>query len=306
MIIIMLSGSVNIFSKKYNKEVLLTAVVLVSPLVIGLTVFYFIPIVQSVYYSFTEVGRFGGSSFIGLDNFRRLFQDSIVWKALRNTLKYAIFTVPIGSFISIIIATLLNSKIKGEGIYRVIYFLPAVTMTSAIGMIWSWMYNSQYGIINQILAIFGINGPNWLTDPNWAMTSLIIVGVWASLGQSIVLYLAALQGISKSFYEAAEMDGANSLEKFFNITVPQITPTIFFNVLTSLIGSLQVYDLVMLMFRRTNPALEEVQSLAYLFYEQSFVMNDKEYGAAISVVLLILTLVITAIQFKAQDKWVNY
>lgn len=302
----MLSGSVNIFSKKYNKEVLLTAVVLVSPLVIGLTVFYFIPIVQSVYYSFTEVGRFGGSSFIGLDNFRRLFQDSIVWKALRNTLKYAIFTVPIGSFISIIIATLLNSKIKGEGIYRVIYFLPAVTMTSAIGMIWSWMYNSQYGIINQILAIFGINGPNWLTDPNWAMTSLIIVGVWASLGQSIVLYLAALQGISKSFYEAAEMDGANLLEKFFNITVPQITPTIFFNVLTSLIGSLQVYDLVMLMFRRTNPALEEVQSLAYLFYEQSFVMNDKEYGAAISVVLLILTLVITAIQFKAQDKWVNY
>lgn len=302
----MLSGSVNIFGKKYNKEVLLTAVVLVSPLVIGLTVFYFIPMVQSVYYSLTELGRFGGSSFIGLDNFRRLFQDSTVWKALRNTLKYTIFTVPIGSFISIIIATLLNSKIKGEGIYRVIYFLPAVTMTSAIGMIWSWMYNSQYGIINQILAIFGINGPNWLTDSNWAMTSLIIVGVWASLGQSIVLYLAALQGISKSFYEAAEIDGANSFEKFFNITVPLITPTIFFNVLTSLISSLQVYDLVMLMFRRTNPALEEVQSLAYLFYEQSFVMNDKGYGAAISVVLLILTLVITAIQFKAQDKWVNY
>lgn len=302
----MLSGSVNIFGKKYNKEVLLTAVVLVSPLVIGLTVFYFIPIVQSVYYSFTELGRFGGSSFIGLDNFRRLFQDPTVWKALRNTLKYTIFTVPIGSFISIIIATLLNSKIKGEGIYRVIYFLPAVTMTSAIGMIWSWMYNSQYGIINQILAIFGINGPNWLTNPNWAMTSLIIVGVWASLGQSIVLYLAALQGISKSFYEAAEIDGANSLGKFFNITLPLITPTMFFNVLTSLISSLQVYDLVMLMFRRTNPALEEVQSLAYLFYEKSFVMNDKGYGAAISVVLLILTLVITAIQFKAQDKWVNY
>ncbi|WIK66209.1 carbohydrate ABC transporter permease [Globicatella sanguinis] len=302
----MQTSKISIFGKRYDKEILLTAILLVSPLIIGLTVFYFIPMLQSVYYSFTEWGRFGGSKFIGIENFKRLVQDQSVWRALKNTVTYALFTVPIGSFISILIATLLNSKIKGQGIYRVIYFLPAVTMTSAIGMIWRWMYNSQYGIINQILAMVGISGPNWLTDSNFAMISLIIVGIWASLGQSIVLYLAALQGISRAFYEAAVIDGANPFEKFFNITLPLITPTIFFNLLTSLISSLQVYDLIMLMYMKTNPALEEVQSLAYLFYQQSFVFNDKGYGAAISVVLLILTLIVTAVQFKFQDKWVHY
>lgn len=302
----MQTSKISIFGKRYDKEILLTAILLVSPLIIGLTVFYFIPMLQSVYYSFTEWGRFGGSKFIGIENFKRLVQDQSVWRALKNTVTYALFTVPIGSFISILIATLLNSKIKGQGIYRVIYFLPAVTMTSAIGMIWRWMYNSQYGIINQILEMVGISGPNWLTDSNFAMISLIIVGIWASLGQSIVLYLAALQGISRAFYEAAVIDGANPFEKFFNITLPLITPTIFFNILTSLIGSLQVYDLIMLMYMKTNPALEEVQSLAYLFYQQSFVFNDKGYGAAISVVLLILTLIVTAVQFKFQDKWVHY
>lgn len=302
----MQTSKISIFGKRYDKEILLTAILLVSPLIIGLTVFYFIPMLQSVYYSFTEWGRFGGSKFIGIENFKRLVQDQSVWRALKNTVTYALFTVPIGSFISILIATLLNSKIKGQGIYRVIYFLPAVTMTSAIGMIWRWMYNSQYGIINQILEMVGISGPNWLTDSNFAMISLIIVGIWASLGQSIVLYLAALQGISRAFYEAAVIDGANPFEKFFNITLPLITPTIFFNILTSLISSLQVYDLIMLMYMKTNPALEEVQSLAYLFYQQSFVFNDKGYGAAISVVLLILTLIVTAVQFKFQDKWVHY
>ncbi|MBC1397664.1 carbohydrate ABC transporter permease [Listeria fleischmannii] len=293
-------------AKKYKKRDMLSALFFVGPLFIGLLIFYLIPMVQSVFYSFTEWGMFGGYNFTGLTNYKKMLTDPEVFKALKNTLTYAIFTVPIAMAISIFIATLLNNKIKGVAMYRMIYFLPAVTMTSAVAMIWKWMFNSQYGIINQFLSIFGIKGPAWLSDSNTAMIALIIVGVWSSLGTSIVIYLAGLQGVPTTFYEAAEMDGAGPIRKFFKITLPLLTPTMFFNLITSLISALQVYDLIFLMYSQTNPALQDVQSLAYLFYKNAFILNDKGYGAAITVVLLILTLVITVINFSLQKKWVHY
>ncbi len=292
--------------KKYKKRDMLSALFFVGPLFFGLLIFYLIPMIQSVFYSFTEWGMFGGYKFTGLANYKKMFGDPEVLKALKNTLTYAIFTVPIAMAISIFIATLLNNKIKGVTAYRMIYFLPAVTMTSAVAMIWKWMFNSQYGIINQFLGLFGIDGPAWLTDSNTAMIALIIVGVWSSLGTSIVIYLAGLQGVPTTFYEAAEMDGAGPIRKFFKITLPLLTPTMFFNLITSLISALQVYDLIFLMYSQTNPALQDVQSLAYLFYKNAFILNDKGYGAAITVVLLMLTLVITVINFSLQKKWVHY
>ncbi|NKC59283.1 sugar ABC transporter permease [Vagococcus fluvialis] len=299
-------GSIKILGKKYDKEGLFTAILFVSPLLLGVLFFYLIPMVQNVFYSFTKWNQFGGYTFIGLENFKKLFSDVAVFQATKNTLTYAIFTVPIGVAISIVIATLLNNKIRGVSLYRVIYFLPAVTMTSAVAMIWKWMFNSEYGIINQVLLKIGIVGPNWLTDSKWAMISLIVVGVWSSLGTSIVLYLAGLQGIPRSFYEAADMDGASSIRKFFSITLPLLTPTVFFNLITSLISALQVYDLIFLMYSETNPALKSVQSLSYLFYRNAFVFNDKGYAAAISVVLLAITLLITVVNFRLQKKWVHY
>ncbi|WP_088816402.1 MULTISPECIES: carbohydrate ABC transporter permease [Listeria] len=292
--------------KKYKKRDMLSALFFVGPLFLGLLIFYLIPMVQSVFYSFTEWGMFGGYNFTGLANYKKMIADPEVLKALKNTLTYAIFTVPIAMAISIFIATLLNNKIKGVTAYRMIYFLPAVTMTSAVAMIWKWMFNSQYGIINQFLGLFGIDGPAWLTDSNTAMIALIIVGVWSSLGTSIVIYLAGLQGVPTTFYEAAEMDGAGPIRKFFKITLPLLTPTMFFNLITSLISALQVYDLIFLMYSQTNPALQDVQSLAYLFYKNAFILNDKGYGAAITVVLLMLTLVITVVNFGLQKKWVHY
>lgn len=302
----MKKGAITIFGKKYDKEGLLTAIVFAGPLLMGILIFYLIPMVQNGFYSFTQWGQFGGYTFTGLANYQKLLTDSTVLVALKNTVTYAIFTVPIGVVISIVIAVLLNNKIKGVSFYRVIYFLPAVTMTSAVAMIWKWMFNSEYGIINQLLSYIGITGPNWLTDSRWAMLALITVGVWSSLGTSIVLYLAGLQGVSSSFYEAAEMDGAGPLRKFFSITLPLLTPTIFFNLITSLISGLQVYDLIFLMYSETNPALKSVQSLSYLFYRNAFVFNDKGYAAAISVVLLLMTLLITVINFRFQKKWVHY
>lgn len=291
---------------KYKRRDIMAAIFFIGPLFLGLFVFYLFPMIQSVFYSFTKWGMFGGNTFTGLANYKKLIGDGEVLSALKNTIIYSIFTVPISMVISLLIATLLNNKIKGVSFYRVIYFLPAVTMTSAVAMIWKWMYNSDYGIINQILAQVGIQGPAWLTSSNTAMISLIIVGIWSSLGTSIVIFLAGLQGISRSFYEAAEIDGAGSLQKFFKITLPIVTPTIFFSLITSLISALQVYDLIFLMYSQTNPALESVQSLAYLFYKHAFILNDKGYGAAITVVLLLLTMIITVINFGFQKKWVHY
>lgn len=292
--------------KKYKKDQVITAALFISPLYLGIIFFYLIPMFQSIFYSFTEWGMFGGYTFVGLDNYKKLMQDPELLGAIKNTFTYAFFTVPFAMFIAIFIAVLLNAKIKGKSFYRVIYFLPAVTMTSAVAMIWKWMFNSEFGILNQFLGVFGVKGPNWLTDSSWAMVALIIVGIWSSLGTSIVIYLAGLQGISSSFYEAAEMDGAGPIRKFFSVTLPLLTPTIFFTLITSIIGALQIYDLIFLMFSETNPALKSVQSISFLFYRHSFVFNDKGYGAAIVVMLLLITLVITAINFTFQKKWVHY
>ena len=306
MILLAKQVETSIYRNRYKKNDILAAMFFVGPLFLGLLLFYLFPMIQSVFYSFTEWGMFGGYKFTGLANYNRLLVDKEVLSALRNTVTYAIFTVPIAMVISIVIATLLNNKIKGVSLYRIIYFLPAVTMTSAVAMIWKWMFNSEYGIINQVLSYFGIEGPAWLADSDTAMFALIIVGIWSSLGTSIVIYLAGLQGIPRSLYEAADIDGAGPLRKFFKITLPLLTPTVFFNLITSLIGALQVYDLIFMMYSQTNPALKSVQSLAYLFYKNSFILNDKGYGASIAVVLLLLTLIITVINFGLQKKWVHY
>lgn len=298
--------SPNIIFKKYRKDQVFTAALFIAPLFLGIITFYLVPLFQSIFYSFTKWGMFGGYQFVGLENYQRLTKDPELIRALKNTLVYAIFTVPFAMMIAIFIATLLNAKIKGKSFYRVIYFLPAVTMTTAVAMIWKWMFNSEYGIINQFLSVLHIEGPNWLTSDKWAMVALIIVGIWGSLGTSIVIFLSGLQSIPTTYYEAAEIDGAGPFRKFFNITMPLLTPTVFFQSITSLISALQIYDLIYLMFSETNPALKSVQSVSYLFYRQSFVFNDKGYGAAIVVVLLLITLIITVIQFATQKKWVHY
>lgn len=294
------------FWSRYHKDEVATAYLFILPLMIGVTYFYLIPMAQTLFYSLTKWGQFGGFKFIGFDNFRRLASDPDLLGAIRNTCVYTIFAVPGGILLSILIAALLNTKIRGRGLYRVIYFLPSVTMATAIAMVWRWMFNSNFGIINQALSLVGIKGPAWITDPHWAMFALIIVGIWSSLGTQIIIFLAGLQGIPQALYEAAELDGAGTVRKFFSITLPMLTPTIFFSSITQIIGALQIYDLIYLMYSSDNPALRSVQSLSFLFYRQAFVFNDKGYGAAIVVVLLAITLLITVVQFSFQKRWVYY
>lgn len=284
----------------------LWALVLIAPLLIGLIVFYVIPFFQNIYNSFTSLGSFGISNWVGLDNYRTLFQDKEVWNAFRNTIVYTVVSVPLIIVLSMSIAQLLNNNIKGKTFYRVLYFLPSVTMPAAIGMIWKWIYNGQFGILNQILGIFNIDPIYWTSDPDYAMAALIIVGVWSGLGMNIIYFLAGLQTIPRTYYEAAEIDGASPFTKFIKITVPLLTPTIFFVTITQFISSFQMFDLVYMLISRSSLALDSTKSIVYVFYQNAFELMNKGYASAISMIIFVVILIITAIQLKLQKRWVFY
>lgn len=279
----------------------------ILPTVIGLVVLNIIPLIQTIYESFFKTGAFGkGNIFIGFDNYIRMFQDSQVWQALFNTFRYAIIEVPLSIVLSILLAVLLNRKMKLRSVYRTIYFLPMVAAPAAVAMVWRWLYNSQFGLLNYIGGLLKQDPVNWISNPKIAIIFVAIVGVWSIIGYNMVLFLSGLQEIPKDYYEAATIDGAGEIRQFFNITIPLISPTMFFVVVTRVIGALQVFDVVYMMIDKSNPALEKTQSLVYLFYKYSFLQSEKGYGAAIVVLLLVVILLITAFQMYAQKKWVHY
>ena len=293
-------------SKTKKRSDFFWAYLMIAPTMIGLLIFYLWPIIQTFYFSFTEWGAFGQYEWTGLDNYKRMLEDSNLLQSFKNTGIYIIFTVPIGVFLSILLAVLLNQKIKGKSVYRTLYFLPVITMPAAIAMVWKWLYNSDYGLLNYFLSLFGIKGPQWVSDPKIALYSIIVVAVWSGIGYNMVIFLSGLQGIPKTYYEAAEMDGAGPIKVFFKITLPLLSPVIFFVTIMSLIGAFQVFDLIFMMIGKSSTALENTESIVYLFYQHAFVLNDKGYAAAIAVLLLVVILIITAIQMVLQKKWVHY
>ncbi|HLR92494.1 MAG TPA: sugar ABC transporter permease [Atopostipes sp.] len=280
---------------------------LIAPTLIGLLVLNIIPMIQTFVMSFQNVSTFGESTWVHFDNYIRMFGDPKVWQSLKNTLLYGLVQVPITVILSTLAAVLVNQKIKGVQVYRVIYFLPMIAAPAAVAMVWRWMYNSEYGLINTFLKFLGFSGNvEWLYNPSVVIWSLIIVGIWSSVGYNMILLLSGLQEIPKSYYEAADLDGAGPIRQFFSITLPLLTPQLFFVLVTSIISAFQVFDLIYVMFDDTNIALSHVESLAYLFYDHTFVLDDKGYGAAIVIVLVALIMIVTVIQLVGQKKWVNY
>jgi multiple sugar transport system permease protein len=276
--------------------------IMVAPTIIGLLVLNMWPFVQTVYASFCEHLGFGNYKFIGLDNYITMFQSTDFWKATWNTIYFCILTVPVGVFLALLVAMLLNAKIKGKGFFRTVFFLPMVCAPAAVTMVWRWIFNSEYGILNELL---GTN-INWITDTKVVMITCAIVAIWSNVGYDAVLLLSGLQNISKSYYEAAEIDGASKLTQFFQITLPMASPTIFVVLIMRLMASLKVYDLIYMMVDTSNPALTSVQSLIYLFYRESFVSGNRGYGSAIVIWTVLLIGIVTAVQFVGQKKWVNY
>ena len=278
------------------------AYIMVAPTIIGLLVLNIWPFLQTIYTSFCEHLGFGHYKFIGLTNYTEMFQTPEFWKATWNTILFCILTVPVGLFLSLLVAMLLNAKIRFKGGFRTIFFLPMVCAPAAVTMVWRWIFNGEYGILNQL---FGAE-IGWITDPKFVMISCAVVAIWSNIGYDAVLLLAGLQNIPKTLYEANSIDGAGKVKQFFTITLPMVSPTLFVVMIMRLMASVKVYDLIYMMVEETNPAVTSVQSLMYLFYRESFVAGSRGMGSAIVIWTVLLIGLVTVIQFYGQKKWVNY
>ncbi len=276
--------------------------IMVAPTIIGLGVLNIWPFIQTIYTSFCEHLGFGHYKFIGIQNYIDMFGSTEFWKATWNTVWFCVLTVPVGIVLALFVAMLLNTKVKFKGGFRTIFFLPLVCAPAAVAMVWQWIFNGQYGILNQIL---GTN-IQWITNSRTAVVAVAIVSVWSSVGYDAVLLLAGLQNIPKTLYEANSIDGAGKVRQFFTITLPMVSPTLFVVMIMRLMASVKVYDLIYMMVEETNPAVTNVQSLMYLFYRSSFVAGDRGYGSAIVIWTVLLIGMVTIIQFVGQKKWVNY
>ena len=275
---------------------------MIAPTIIGLVVLNLWPFIQTLYTSFCEHLGFGRYKFIGFQNYIDVFQRPEFWRATWNTIYFCILTVPVGLFLSLMVAMLLNAKIKFKGGFRTIFFLPMVCAPAAVAMVWRWIFNGQFGILNQILGV----QINWVTDSKTVMIACAIVAIWSNIGYDAVLLLSGLQNISKSYYEAASIDGASRITQFFQITLPMVSPTLFVVMIMRLMSSIKVYDLLFMMVRETNPAVTSVQSLMYLFYRESFIAGSRGTGSVIVIWTVLLIGIVTVVQFLGQKKWVNY
>ena len=278
------------------------AYLMVAPTVIGLLVLNIYPFLDTIKLSFSKTLPFGMYELQGLNNYIEMFTSPEFWRANLNTLYFCVLTVPLGLFLSLVVAVMLNARIKGQTAFRAIFFLPMVVAPAAVAMVWKWMFNTEYGIINTIL----MNKVNWITDPNIVMVTCAIVAIWSALGYDAVLLLSGLQNISKSYYEAASLDGATKLQQFFYITLPMISPTLFVVMIMRLMSSLKVYDLIYMLVEESNPALSKAQSLMYLFYRECIVTGNRGLGSAVVIWTVALIGLVTAVQFWGQKKWVNY
>ena len=287
---------------KFAKTEGMWGYIMVAPTIIGLIVLNLYPFIDTLKLSFTKTKPFGFYEFNGLTNYITMFTNADFWRANLNTIYFCLLTVPLGIFLALVVAVMLNTKIKGRTAFRAIFFLPMVVAPAAVAMVWKWMFNTEYGIINTLLG----NNVNWITNPNVVMVTCAIVAIWSAIGYDAVLLLSGLQNISKSYYEAASLDGATKIQQFFHITLPMVSPTLFVVMIMRLMSSLKVYDLIYMMVEETNPAVTSVQSLMYLFYRESFIAGSRGSGSAIVIWTVLLIGIVTAFQFWGQKKWVNY
>ena len=282
---------------------LLKGLIFISPWIIGFLIFQLYPIYKSVYYSFCEYDVLNPPIFVGMDNYSNLFHDEIFLNSITSTAIYTVMAIPFSMIISLFFAILLNQKIIGRGVFRTIYFLPSLVPMVALAILWKWILNGENGILNYILGLLGISGPNWLGSTMWATPSIVLTGVWG-VGGSIVIYLAALQDVPRSLYEAAEIDGAGWFAKVRHITIPMISPVIYFNLILGIIGCLQVFAVPYIM-TAGGPARSTYYYTMYLF-DNAFRFLNMGYAGAMAVLLFIIIVGITIITTKLTASRVYY
>ncbi len=280
------------------------AYLFISAPILGFLLFAFIPLSYSVYVSFTEYSGYQTPVFTGTANYAKLvMNDELFWKTLFNTF-YSALSIPIGMAVALGVAMALNQKVRGIRFFRTMFFLPTISSIIALTLLWKWIFNDSYGLLNYLLDLVGIQGPAWLSSEKWAMPAMIIQGVWAGLGINMVLYLAALQGVPKSFHEAAEIDGANQWQRFFRITIPCISPTTLYILITATIAALQDFPRFQIM-TEGGPNYSTTTIVYYLF-QNAFRYMSMGYASAMAWMLGLLILAITLLNFWLSKRWVHY
>lgn len=288
---------------KLKRQEIFAFYTFISPWLIGFVLFTGGPVIASLYFSLTNYTILSRPEFIGFGNYSSLFKDPLFWKSLYNTAYYAVFFIPLGILTAFSLSILLNQKVKGLAVYRTIYYLPSIVPAVANAILWIWLLNPQWGLINMLLKLIGIEGPGWLTSEQWAKPGLILMSLWG-VGSWIIIYLAGLQGVPEQLYEAAEVDGATKLQRFFYITVPLMTPTIFFTLVTGLIGAFQVFTQAYIM-TNGGPVNSTLFYALYLF-RNAFNYLKMGYASSMAWILFLVVLTLTLIQFRLASKWVFY
>ncbi len=275
----------------------------ISPWIVGFVLFMLAPIGVSLYYSLTDYSLLEPPISIGLANYRELTNDDVFWVTMRNTGLYALFSVTLGTILTIGLAVILNGQRRGVGLARAIVFLPTLVPLVAGALAWTWMYNSEAGLINSLLGRIGIDGPNWLGDRRWAMSALVMMSLW-QVGGAVVICLAALQDVPQSLYQAVSIDGAGPIRRFWHVTLPMISPAVLFNVIMAIIWSLQVFAVPYIM-TKGGPE-DATRFYTQYLYENAFVYGRMGYASAMAWIQLLAVLVLTGITIRLSRRFVHY
>jgi len=280
------------------------------PWIIGFLIFQVYPIAASAYYSFTDYSLFGSPVWIGLDNYRSLFADERFYKSIYNTLYMTLIGVPLGLFFALICALALNTPSRVQPLYRAVVYLPTVVPIVAATYLWRWLLNSQYGYVNQLVGSLGLYQPLWQEDPFWTKPALLMIGFWM-VGGTAIIYLAALKEVPRSYYEAAEIDGASWWSKFWNITWPAISPVTLFQLVIGVIGSLQYFTQAYLFAQqRMNDASGGPKDSLLMYgmyvFQNAFSYLDMGFASALAWILFLISLLMTAVILGLANRWVHY
>jgi len=295
----------------------ITGYLFISPWVLGFILFVGGPIIASVLLSFCEwdiISGLRGIKWIGFENYKNLLgftkvegkhipTDPFFWQSLKVTFIYSLTSVPIVLFVSVVTAVLLNQQVRGVKIFRTAFYLPVISASVATAILWRWVFSYEHGLFNLVLSFIGLQGPNWLGSTRWALASFVLMSIWG-IGNAMIINLAGLQGIPRQLYEAAEIDGAGSVNKFIHITLPMLSPVIFFNLIIGTIYSFQVFTQALIM-TNGQPANATLFYVLYL-YRVAFVFYKMGYASAMAWILFGIILIITLIHFGIGRKWVHY
>lgn len=289
----------------YRRKLLLLPLLFLTPALLLYAVFFIYPFLYTFLLSFQKWDMISPDrTFVGWSNYAALLQDEVFWKSLRNTFLYMLMTMPISIGLGLGLALLMESLARGKAVYRFFFYLPVVSSVAVIAIIWSLMYDDQRGIVNELLAVFGIDGPNWLSDASTSLWAIAIVGIWKSFGYEMLLYVSGLKAIDKGLYEAAALDGAGRLRRLFHLTLPMLSPITLFIVIMGVISSFQNFALIRIMTGGGPNNSSNV--LVYQLYQEAFQFFSVGKAAAISVILFAAVLLLTAVQLRLSRNTVHY